>query len=91
MTRLNSTRPPSQVRRDNCLLVRRVVDTCLRKILIERDVPGAIAYCKGVIAELLQNKMDISLLVITKVRAISWRVGCNPPPDPPRMLRIQVS
>jgi DNA polymerase delta subunit 1 len=25
------------VRRDNCLLVRRVVDTCLRKILIERD------------------------------------------------------
>lgn len=62
--------PPSlhpQVRRDNCLLVRRVVDTCLRKILIERDVPGAIAYCKGVISELLQNKMDISLLVITKV------------------------
>lgn len=56
------------MRRDNCLLVRRVVDTCLRKILIERDVPGAIAYCKGVIAELLQNKMDISLLVITKVR-----------------------
>lgn len=55
------------MRRDNCLLVRRVVDTCLRKILIERDVPGAISYCKGVIAELLQNKMDISLLVITKV------------------------
>ena len=51
------------VRRDNCLLVRRVVDTCLRKILIERDVQGAIAYCKGVISELLQNKMDISLLV----------------------------
>lgn len=64
----------TQVRRDNCLLVRRVVDTCLRKILIERDVPGAISYCKGVIAELLQNKMDISLLVITKVRrGISWR------------------
>lgn len=54
------------VRRDNCLLVRRVIDTCLRKILIDRDVPGAIGYCKHVIAELLQNKMDISLLVITK-------------------------
>jgi DNA polymerase elongation subunit (family B) len=24
------------VRRDNCLLVRKLVDTCLRKILIER-------------------------------------------------------
>jgi DNA polymerase delta subunit 1 len=54
------------VRRDNCLLVRRVVDTCLRKILIERDVPGAINYTKGIISDLLQNKLDISMLVITK-------------------------
>lgn len=54
------------VRRDNCLLVRRMVDTCLRKILIERDVPGAIDYAKGTIADLLQNKMDISMLVISK-------------------------
>lgn len=54
------------VRRDNCLLVRRVVDTCLRKILIERDVPGAIDYAKATISDLLQNKMDISMLVITK-------------------------
>jgi DNA polymerase delta subunit 1 len=34
------------VRRDNCLLVRRVVDTCLRKILIERNVQGAIGKIK---------------------------------------------
>jgi len=54
------------VRRDNCLLVRRMVDTCLRKILIERNIPDAIDYAKGVISDLLQNKMDISMLVITK-------------------------
>jgi DNA polymerase delta subunit 1 len=54
------------VRRDNCLLVRRVVDTCLRKIIIERDVKGAIEYAKGTISDLLQNKLDISMLVITK-------------------------
>jgi DNA polymerase delta subunit 1 len=54
------------VRRDNCALVRRVVDTVLRMILMERSVPGAIAYTKGIIADLLQNKMDISMLVITK-------------------------
>jgi DNA polymerase delta subunit 1 len=54
------------VRRDNCLLVRRLVDTCLRKILIERNVPGAIHYAKTVISDLLQNKMDISMLVISK-------------------------
>jgi DNA polymerase delta subunit 1 len=54
------------VRRDNCLLVRKVVDNCLKKILIERNVPGAISYTKGIISDLLQNKMDISMLVITK-------------------------
>lgn len=30
------------VRRDNCGLVKTVIDTCLRKILIDRDVDGAI-------------------------------------------------
>lgn len=54
------------VRRDNCLLVRKVVDTCLRKILIDRDVSGAIDFAKCTISDLLQNKMDISMLVISK-------------------------
>lgn len=54
------------VRRDNCLLVRNVISTCLDKILIERDPDGAVQYVKGVISDLLQNKMDLSLLVISK-------------------------
>lgn len=54
------------MRRDNCLLVRQVVETCLQKILLERDVPGAIAYVKATISDLLMNRMDLSLLVITK-------------------------
>jgi DNA polymerase delta subunit 1 len=54
------------VRRDNCALVRKVVDTVLRTVLMERSVPGAVNYCKEVIADLLQNKIDISMLVITK-------------------------
>lgn len=54
------------VRRDNCLLVRKVVDTCLRKILIDRNVSGAVEYAKSIIADLLQNKLDISMLVISK-------------------------
>ena len=54
------------VRRDNCALVRQVVDTVLRKILMDRSVPRAIQYVKQVIADLLQGKVDISLLVITK-------------------------
>ncbi len=30
------------------------------------DKEGAIEYCKGVISDLLQNRIDLSLLVITK-------------------------
>lgn len=54
------------VRRDNCALVRDVIQTSLDKILIQQDVPGAINYVKSQISDLLQNKMDISRLVITK-------------------------
>ena len=54
------------VRRDNCALVREVIQTSLDKILMGRNVPGAIRYVKSQISDLLQNKMDISRLVITK-------------------------
>ncbi|KAJ5677940.1 DNA polymerase delta catalytic subunit [Penicillium maclennaniae] len=54
------------VRRDNCLLVQNVIETVLNKILIERDVDGAQDYVKSTISDLLQNKVDMSKLVITK-------------------------
>ncbi|KAF9931664.1 DNA-directed DNA polymerase delta, partial [Modicella reniformis] len=50
------------VRRDNCRLVQSVIDTCLRKILIDRDVEGAKEYTKQTIADLLQNKVDMAQL-----------------------------
>ncbi|KXJ93306.1 DNA polymerase delta catalytic subunit [Microdochium bolleyi] len=54
------------VRRDNCLLVQTVIEKVLRMILIDQDVPGAQEYVKNTIADLLQNKVDMSKLVITK-------------------------
>jgi len=54
------------VRRDNCGMVRYVVDVILQKILIDRDISAAIEFCKGVIKDILQNKVDLSLLIITK-------------------------
>ncbi|ORZ39935.1 DNA polymerase delta catalytic subunit [Catenaria anguillulae PL171] len=54
------------VRRDNAPLVAHVIDTCLRKILMDRDVDGAIDFVKRTIADLLQNKVDLSQLVISK-------------------------
>ncbi|KAG1175920.1 hypothetical protein G6F70_003795 [Rhizopus microsporus] len=54
------------VRRDNCRLVQNVIAKCLDKLLIQRDVEGAKAFVKQTIADLLQNKVDLSQLVITK-------------------------
>ncbi|RPB11091.1 DNA polymerase delta subunit [Morchella conica CCBAS932] len=54
------------VRRDNCRLVQVCIETVLRKMLIDRDVEGAQTYVKDMISDLLQNRIDMSQLVITK-------------------------
>ncbi|KAF9447509.1 hypothetical protein P691DRAFT_776079 [Macrolepiota fuliginosa MF-IS2] len=54
------------VRRDNCRLVSTVIQTSLHKLLIDRDAKAAESYVKQVISDLLQNKIDMSQLVITK-------------------------
>ena len=54
------------VRRDNAPVVSELLQECLNRILIHRDVNSAIAYTKTVIQEILQNKMDLSMLVISK-------------------------
>lgn len=46
-------------------------------MLIERDVKGAELYAKQVISDLLQNKVDLSQLVITKALA---KTGTSTPP-----------
>ncbi|KAJ3576454.1 hypothetical protein NP233_g410 [Leucocoprinus birnbaumii] len=57
------------VRRDNCRLVSTVIETSLHKLLIDRDTKAAESYVKQVISDLLQNKIDMSQLVITKALA----------------------
>ncbi|XP_053546791.1 DNA polymerase delta catalytic subunit [Bombina bombina] len=54
------------VRRDNCPLVANLINTCLQKLLIDRDPMGAVEHAKDVISDLLCNRIDISQLVITK-------------------------
>lgn len=41
------------VRRDNCPLVANMMNTCLQKILIDRNPDGAVAYAKQVTALLV--------------------------------------
>lgn len=54
------------VRRDNCRLVQNVITKVLEIILEERDPSKAERYVKQTIADLLQNRVDLSQLVITK-------------------------
>ena len=43
-----------------------MIDAVLRKVLIEEDVDGAKSFTKQRISDLLQNKIDLSYLVVTK-------------------------
>ncbi|XP_063979553.1 DNA polymerase delta catalytic subunit isoform X2 [Diachasmimorpha longicaudata] len=54
------------VRRDNCPLVANMMNTCLQKLLIERNPEEALDYAKQMISDLLCNRIDISQLVVTK-------------------------
>lgn len=42
------------------------MNTCLQKLLIDRNPDDAVSYAKSVIGDLLCNRIDISQLVITK-------------------------
>lgn len=53
--------------------MKNIIDVCLRKLLIERDTQGAIDYVKRTISDLLQNKIDMSELVITKALSKTGR------------------
>lgn len=54
------------VRRDNCRMVQNVITKVLDYILEERNVEKAERFVKQTIADLLQNRIDLSQLVITK-------------------------
>jgi len=54
------------VRRDNCPLVANLINRCLQKLLIDRDVNSAVRHAQVVISNLLCNRVDISELIITK-------------------------
>lgn len=54
------------VRRDNAPLTANLVNSCLKKLLIDRDPDAAVAYAKEAISDLLCNRIDISQLIITK-------------------------
>ncbi|AET40361.1 DNA-directed DNA polymerase delta POL3 Ecym_5625 [Eremothecium cymbalariae DBVPG len=62
----------ASVRRDSCPLVSLVMNKVLRMILIDRNVPGALDFVRSTIDDVLQNRADISKLIISKTLAPSY-------------------
>jgi len=54
------------VRRDNAPITKNLVQKVLDYVLIDSDKEKAIAYTKNIISRLLQNKVDLSNLIISK-------------------------
>lgn len=67
----------ASVRRDSCPLVSIVMNKVLKKILIERNVEGALSFLHETIDDILQNRADISKLIISKTLAPNYT---NPQP-----------
>lgn len=54
------------VRRDNCLLIRTMLEDVLKIVMQDESLEKCAAYIKSRVSDLLQNKIDIGELVITK-------------------------
>lgn len=54
------------IRRDNCLLASMTVTKVIDILLVEKNVDKAKTYTKGIISDLLNNKIDLSQMIITK-------------------------
>ncbi|SCW01883.1 LAFE_0E09384g1_1 [Lachancea fermentati] len=76
----------ASVRRDSCPLVSIVMNKVLRKILIERNVQGALEFIKTTIDDILHNRADISKLIISKTLAPNYT---NPQPHAVLAERIK--
>ncbi|CAD27015.1 DNA POLYMERASE DELTA CATALYTIC (LARGE) CHAIN [Encephalitozoon cuniculi GB-M1] len=60
------TRGIETVRRDNCRLVKEVVETVLEMILYQKNVEKAKQFVKDAVRDLYLGRTDLSLLVISK-------------------------
>jgi hypothetical protein len=61
------------VRRDNCVLVKEMIDRVLDMVFLEHNVPAAVAYARGEIEDLMRGRTDPSRLVISKLMGRDYK------------------
>jgi len=74
------------VRRDNCELVQLMVKGSLDRLLTSFDKQGAVEYAKGMVNDLLQNRVDLSLLIITK--GLSKKISNDSEEEEPGVTKL---
>lgn len=60
------TKGVESVRRDNCLLVKTMVDKVLDLLLYEQNIQKVVRYVQGTLQDLNRGKIDISQLIISR-------------------------
>ena len=65
-------------RRDNCLLTANTVKKCLEMLLVDYDVPGAVAHARGVMDALIDGRVPFEDLVISKTYTRDDYAGVQP-------------
>lgn len=53
-------------RRDNAPIVRRVMDTCLNKLMVDRDLSAALAATRDILEDVAMGRVPLDELIITK-------------------------
>ncbi|ORE00025.1 DPOD1 [Hepatospora eriocheir] len=54
------------VRRDNCHLLKKIIDECLNRIFYKRDITSAVEYVKEKVTDLYNDRVDLFDLIISK-------------------------
>ena len=65
------------VRRDNCPLVKDICNPVLDKIMYDKDIPGAEKIAADGVKKLLENKVPIEKLVLSKTLKKGYRCSVS--------------
>ncbi len=65
-------------RRDSCKFVRTTLKHAADKVLVDKDVPGAVQYIQGAVADLLGGRVPVEHLIMSKKLAATYKDDNHP-------------
>ena len=77
-------------RRDNCLMISKLMHECLKKILIDKNIQSSIELVKKTISNLLTDKINIEDLVISKSLSKTEYISKQPHDELVKKIKIRI-